>query len=204
MIGFRKYLSFHKFLILLLCISVGLNIFYFMFFFQKKQAVLGEQSINTEEILQLINKERKDQKLNLLKINSKLTDAASAKTNHMFSAGYWGHFAPDGTSPWKFIKNSGYNYAFAGENLAKNYNQSKNIVNSWMNSPTHRKNILSNNFEDIGLFISRGEIEGKNVFLVTVIFGSQKNKMTNGEEVIGKLIALAVCFFRTIGVAADA
>ena len=68
----------------------------------------------------------------------------------MFSKNYWAHFAPDGsTSPWDFIHQSGYNYIFAGENLAKGFTDANSVVAAWMNSPSHRENILSNKYKDV-------------------------------------------------------
>ena len=64
----------------------------------------------------------------------------------MIAKNYWAHNAPDGASPWSFFKNVGYRYLYAGENLARDFGDSASVVNAWMNSPTHRDNLLSGRY----------------------------------------------------------
>ncbi len=88
--------------------------------------VLGiSYSVSETELLALVNQERSKNNLPPLVIDASLEDAARRKASDMFSKNYWAHFAPDGTTtPWKFIKDSGYNYTVAGENLAKGFTDS--------------------------------------------------------------------------------
>lgn len=138
--------------------------------------VLGvSYSISSTELLSLVNNERVSRGLGSLSINSELSVAASNKADHMFANDYWAHFAPDGTSPWYFIKASGYNYLYAGENLAKGFTNSGDTVNAWMNSPTHRDNILSPQFKDVGFAIKEGKLQGEDTVLVVEMFGARSN-----------------------------
>ncbi len=138
--------------------------------------VLGvSYSISDSELLNLVNYERGQRGLSALSLNGQLSQAAAGKASHMFSNNYWAHFAPDGTSPWGFIKGAGYNYLYAGENLAKGFTNSSDVVNAWMNSPTHRENLLSPQFKDVGFSISSGTLQGEETVLIVQMFGATTN-----------------------------
>lgn len=135
--------------------------------------VLGiSYNISENELLDLVNYERGQEGLEPLVLNTKLTQAAREKGLHMFANNYWAHFAPDGTTPWSFIKSNSYDYIYAGENLAKGFTNSVDAVEAWMNSPTHRANIMSPKFKDIGFSISEGKLEGEDTILIVQMFGS--------------------------------
>ena len=107
-----------------------------------------------------------------MQINEKLNQAALAKAQHMFSEQYWAHSAPDGTQPWVFIKNAGYVYKYAGENLARDFDTTDEMVKAWMNSPTHKENIINPNFTEIGLAVVNGTLNGFSTTLVVQMFGA--------------------------------
>ncbi len=94
------------------------------------------------------------------------------KATDMFARNYWAHYGPDGTTPWSFITNSGYEYEYAGENLAKNFMFSDGVVQAWMESPTHRENILRNEYTEIGYAIQNGVLNGEETTLVVQMFGT--------------------------------
>lgn len=138
--------------------------------------VLGiSYSISSQELLTLVNREREARGLKTLQMNNQLSAAAALKATHMFVNNYWAHFAPDGTSPWYFIKSSGYSYVYAGENLAKGFTSSTDAVEAWMNSPTHKANILSPQYEDIGFAINEGTLQGEDTVLIVQMFGTPSN-----------------------------
>lgn len=140
------------------------------------KGVLGvSYTISNSELLTYVNQARADNGLSPLVMNEVLSSAALNKGKDMFSKNYWAHFAPDGTSPWYFIKNSGYEYSYAGENLAKGFTNSKDVVDAWMASPTHRENILSANYRDMGFAIIEGNLQGEDTVLVVQMFGSSPN-----------------------------
>ncbi len=85
-----------------------------------------------------------------LTLSSKLNSAAQAKANDMVARNYWSHNTPDGQEPWIFIDATGYNYTKAGENLAYGFLDSDSTVNGWMNSPSHKANMLDGAFTDVG------------------------------------------------------
>lgn len=142
-----------------------------------KPAILGYASqISAESIINLTNQQRKAANLNELKLNPQLSEAAYAKAMDMFSKNYWAHNAPDGTEPWYFIQKSNYNYLHAGENLARDFNSAENIVSAWMNSPSHKANILSNKYKDIGIAVVDGYLKGVETTLVVQMFGVTQNE----------------------------
>lgn len=156
------------------------------FFVQKSHPeVLGiSYSISSRELLILVNKERIKKNLNPLVLNSQLSEAAGYKADHMFLHNYWAHFAPDGTTPWNFIKGAGYNYFYAGENLAKGFTNSPDAVRAWMDSPSHRDNILSPQFKDVGFAIKEGNLQGEDTVLIVELFGSRSTAESEaGQDV---------------------
>lgn len=100
-----------------------------------------------------------------------MSQAAAAKAKHMFLNNYWAHTAPDGTTPWDFINGAGYVYSVAGENLAKNFSNSQGVVGAWMNSSSHRENILRSQYADIGFAVVNGVLNGEETTLVVQMFG---------------------------------
>lgn len=141
---------------------------------QSHPEVLGvSYSISESDLVNLINQERAANGLSSLTENPELDDAARRKAADMFQKNYWAHFAPDGTTtPWGFIRAAGYNYQFAGENLAKGFTDASSVVNAWMNSETHKENILSNKYKDVGFAIVPGTLQGEDTVLVVQMFGS--------------------------------
>lgn len=136
--------------------------------------VLGAKiSMSVQELLQLTNKERAKDGLPILQLNDELSQAAKLKAQDMFAKNYWAHNATDGTTPWYFIEKAGYTYVYAGENLAKGFTTSKDAVVAWMESPTHRDNVLSENYSDIGFAIEKGTLKGEETILVVEMFGSK-------------------------------
>ena len=136
-------------------------------------AVLGDAtSITVDDLLQDTNLKREANGLAPLKLNAELSDAAKHKADDMFAKNYWAHVSPDGTTPWVFIKSAGYEYMYAGENLARGFDSSQAVVNAWMASPTHRENLLSPHYTDIGFAIEAGTLTGTETTLVVQEFGS--------------------------------
>ena len=134
--------------------------------------VLGlATDISIPKLFELTNEERAKLNLPTLRENSQLAVAAEKKAADMFKKDYWSHFAPDGGSPWDFIKQSGYQYEFAGENLAKNFLYSKNVVDAWMNSPTHKDNIVKKEYSEVGYAVVNGMLNGEETTLVVQMFG---------------------------------
>lgn len=87
-----------------------------------------------------------------LALSGELNASAQMKGEHMGANNYWAHEAPDGTTPWYFFQAVGYSYVRAGENLAYGFTTSQGVIDGWMNSPSHRDNMLGN-YNDVGFGI---------------------------------------------------
>lgn len=136
-------------------------------------SVLGlSADVSTQQLLILTNQQRQNSNLGALTDNSELDQAAANKAADMFAKDYWAHNAPDGATPWTFIKATGYNYVYAGENLARGFNSASDVVNAWMNSPEHRQNILSPNYQNVGFAVATGKLSGEDTVLVVEMLGS--------------------------------
>jgi len=155
--------------------------------------VLGiSYSISENEMLTLTNKIREQNNLPPLSLNEQLSKAAFAKAQNMLQEDYWSHFAPNGTTPWEFIAKSGYNYIYAGENLARGFTYSDSVVDAWMQSSTHRDNILSDKFQDVGFAFVSGKLKGEETVLIVEMFGSKTYvtaKSNNIKNIDTKLIS---------------
>lgn len=134
--------------------------------------ILGYASdINTSQVIAFTNQQRQAIGLAPLVYNSKLALAAQAKANDMFTNQYWSHTSPSGLDPWYFIESSGYKYRIAGENLARDFARTPEMVQAWMDSPTHRANIINSKYEEIGVAVVDGVLNGVETTLVVQMFG---------------------------------
>jgi uncharacterized protein YkwD len=135
-------------------------------------------------IIDLTNKERTKNELNELKESEVLDKAAEDKLNDMFKNNYWDHKSPIGKMPWDFMKQENYSYIYAGENLAKGFVDSTSTVDAWMNSPSHKDNLLSSRYKEIGVAIGNGTINGKPTTLVVQMFGSPQTQLASSSPKI--------------------
>ncbi|OGG02322.1 hypothetical protein A2W14_03870 [Candidatus Gottesmanbacteria bacterium RBG_16_37_8] len=163
----HSYLLFYIFLLI---------VFQSIYLFVKDlgPGVLGYATdISIEKILTLVNLERQKANLDPLTVSTELNTAAQEKAVDMFAKNYWAHISPTGTTPWEFITGSGYQYIYAGENLAKSFDNSSDVVAAWMKSPTHRANILKREYTEIGLAVKNGLLNSEETTLVVQEFGAR-------------------------------
>ena len=150
--------------------------------------VLGYASdINITDLLKYTNKKRGENGVSNLRLNDKLSAAAGKKAKDMFEDGYWAHVAPDGTEPWDFIVGENYEYIYAGENLAKNFSTSKEVVEAWFKSPSHKSNLIGANYEEVGFAVVNGVMNGYETTLVVQMFGKPRQPSmlaSVGEEAV--------------------
>lgn len=170
----------HNSNLLLTVIFIFLASFFIQNFKQTFPSVLGlTANINVDSLLLLTNIERQANGANLLTISSELSQAAAQKAEDMFRNDYWAHNSPDGKTPWMFIKDSGYDYVYAGENLARGFSSAEDIVAAWMASPNHRANMLSSNYKDVGFAVVTGKLKGEDTVLIVEEFGNQEISFVN-------------------------
>jgi len=166
-----KLLHSQSLLILILVYAVFQNILTFIPHF--KPNILGfAAQISPEEVIRLTNQKRADAGLPALTFNQTLSSAAYTKARDMIDRDYWSHTAPDGTQPWSFFSKFGYRYRYAGENLARDFSSASSAVEAWMNSPTHRDNILNPKYKEIGIGVTEGDLAGVDTTIIVQFFGA--------------------------------
>lgn len=177
-------------------------VYLFLHFYKTSvPGILGFASdIFSEDIVTKTNSYRQQYHLSLLHEDPELSLAAKEKAEDMFAKDYWAHVAPDGVKPWDFINSSGYSYVYAGENLAKDFQKSEAIVAAWMESPTHRQNILNDNFRDIGVAVVNGTLDGYETTLVVQLFGQRAGQFMAGSPTPPVEKTPIAAFARTTGV----
>jgi len=109
------------------------------------------------EVVNLINQERQDRGLNALVQNTSLRSAARRHSEDMACNDFFSHTGSDGSTLSSRILAAGYSFSWAAENIAASSSSSfspRSVVNMWMASPGHRKNMLSENAVHIGIGFS--------------------------------------------------
>jgi uncharacterized protein YkwD len=132
----------------------------------------GENEISAENVTALMNVYRAEAGLGPLRLDTKLTRAAEGRMHDMIDGEWWSHESPDGTPPFVWITAANYNYVAAAENLAAGFETARLLVQSWIESPGHRANILNPLYADCGIAIIEGRTDrrgdGKSI---VVLFG---------------------------------
>jgi hypothetical protein len=112
-----------------------------------------------------------------------LSEAARQKAGDMFAFNYWAHVSPSGRTPWAFFTDVGYKYQYAGENLARDFRDPGAVVNAWMNSPSHRENIVNSKYQEIGVAVVDGTLQGVETALVVQLFGTPYGSVASKPQV---------------------
>lgn len=121
---------------------------------QDEQAPAAQNDeINNFEskVIQLTNAEREKNGLNALESDKPLCGVAQAKSNDMQKKNYFSHTSPTYGSPFDMMRDFGVSYSTAGENIAMGQQTPEQVVQAWMESEGHRKNILNGSFTHIGV-----------------------------------------------------
>jgi hypothetical protein len=141
-------------------------------------------AVSPDAIFNLTNSARTQNGLNTLSMNSQLNTAAQMKAQDMLTNGYFAHTSPSGLNSWYWFKQVNYDYKTAGENLAIDFSDSNSVFNAWMNSPSHRDNILDPDFQEIGISAITGNFNGSTTTVVVQMFGAQNgsSKVTQNNS----------------------
>jgi uncharacterized protein YkwD len=129
-------------------------------------------SISADTLVDLANSSRASVGLKAYSVNDKLNASAKMKAEDMLKSDYFAHNSPSGISPWYWFSKAGYSYSYAGENLAIDFYSASGVHEAWMNSPSHRANILDPNFIEIGVAVAAGEYQGKETTIIVQHFGT--------------------------------
>lgn len=130
-------------------------------------------TVTSATIVELTNQRREAAGLRRLVVNEQLNQVAQKKLNDMLQRQFFSHTNPDGEKVWGLLTSEGYDYTFAGENLAMNFYSAEEVVSAWMDSEKHRQNLLSQQFQDIGVAVGIGTLNDNSVSLVVQIFGTE-------------------------------
>lgn len=130
------------------------------------QTTSYNMSENEKTIFDLINNARTKAGVPKLVADSNVFKVARLKTKDMVSKSYFAHSSPTYGSPFKMLKTYGVTYKVAGENIAGNPSLEA-AVNAWLNSATHKQNLLSNTYNYIGIGVEKSETYG---YVITTMF----------------------------------
>lgn len=133
-----------------------------------------EKNLTAENLLSVLNEDRGQEGLSPLRMNLRLAEAARKKAEHILQNGYFAHTSPAGIEPWDFIRAAGFDYSFAGENLAMNYSNAHELQSDLLQSPAHRDNLRSAAFTEIGIAVVQGLYLGQMTSITVQIFGTPK------------------------------
>lgn len=174
-----------------LAVEIGLSVFMFALLFAPATKA---SDITADSVIKLVNRARIFANVATLKKNEMLQKAAEEKADDMIKHDYFAHTSPRGVTPWDWIDDADYDYRYAGENLAINFTNVEDEQKAWMDSPLHRKNILNSNYDEIGVAVKQGVIDGHETTVVVQMFGKQmqgalasndQNLKTMQTEVLG-------------------
>ncbi|MCA9365204.1 MAG: CAP domain-containing protein [Candidatus Moranbacteria bacterium] len=148
-------------------------------------AGVSKEKMLPEQVVELVNQERRILGIRELSQDAVLAQAAKRKLEDMDKNDYFAHVSPNGVEPWHWIQTQGYNYVFAGENLAMYFDNASDQHKAWMKSATHRKNIMNGQYKNIGVAVGKVEINGKSTTVTVQMFGTRKNERENAGKVYG-------------------
>ncbi len=117
----------------------------------------GSVSALERQVVTLVNQKRAAAGLKSLTLNATLSNGARMKSQDMQKSRYFSHTSPNYGSPFDMMRSLGISYRSAGENIAMGYSSAEAVVNAWMNSPSHRANIMNASYTQIGVgYVSNG------------------------------------------------
>lgn len=130
----------------------------------------GATEIRGKSVFDQVNAVRTQNGRKALVPEARLVKAAQMKADDMAKEGYFAHRSPKGKTVTTWINAVKYPYRTAGENLAENWLDTETLVMAWINSPTHKANIMDNDYVDTGIGIARG----KNGIIIVQMFGRKR------------------------------
>ncbi|MFJ3996414.1 sigma-70 family RNA polymerase sigma factor [Streptomyces parvus] len=122
-----------------------------------------------EQVAQLVNTERSKEGCGPVSVNGLLNTAAQRHSADMAAQDYFSHTSQDGRDPGDRITAAGYRWSTYGENIAKGQRTPADVMQSWMDSPGHRANILNCSFKEIGM----GKVDSGGGPVWTQVFGAR-------------------------------
>src|SRR4051812_8012312 len=116
--------------------------------FSRQTRGLGDLNQVRAAMLAAVNAERKRAGSPPLSANSKLDQAAQHHAADMLARNYFAHESPERHTVRERAKDAGYDWRAIGENIAEGQMSVTEVMNTWMHSPGHRRNILDRDFKE--------------------------------------------------------
>lgn len=180
-------------------VFVGISVFVFICSVSLQSA--SANSMTAGEIFEKVNLERANMNLPALYHNTLLEKAAQDKAQEMIKQQLFAHDLV-GKPFYSFAESVQYNYKTLGENLAIDFLESEEVVEAWMESPTHKANILNENFEEMAIAVVPATMHGVETILVVQLFGKSKDSLSPSQAMHYYDMAKEVTQTRQFGMAA--
>lgn len=132
-----------------------------------------DPGVDAEELITMTNNYREAEGLSDLSINPRLTQAAVNKAGDILTNQYFNHTSPSGRKFSDWIKEVGYKYFYVGENLAIDFDNNSDVFTAWLNSPTHKENIIKPQYQEIGIATLTGNYNHHLSTVVVQLFGTR-------------------------------
>jgi len=142
--------------------------------FAKRTEGLRDRDRVRRELLSAINGERRAHRLPPLRVDPKLEQAAQGHADDMLARSYYGHASPEGAMVLDRTRRAGYPSHAVGENIGKGQTSVLEVVEGWMESPEHRRDILHPFFRDTGFGLAIGGPPGGEQVLWVNVFGEPR------------------------------
>ncbi len=156
----------------------------FLFIFQRTDAQTTEEE--AQEMLELVNEIRAARGIPLLRLNTKLNEAAFDHSDDMARNNYFSHTGMNGSTFSQRIRDTGYNGSPRGENIAAGNASVVNTFNQWLNSEGHLNNMLNRNSDEMG--IGHASFSGSRyTHYWTQVFGKSSQTLSNDDIALKKM-----------------
>lgn len=133
-----------------------------------------QEELTSSEVLRLTNVTRSENGVYELKESFLLNAVAVDRARDMLEKQYFDHVSPTGEKASDIAQKVGYRYKNLGENIAAgSFLNNQKIINGWMQSPGHRRSLLSKDFEEIGIAVVKGRMGGDETWIAVQVFGRQ-------------------------------
>ena len=116
--------------------------------------VPGPEDAEVRELVRLVNLHRTAKRVRTLRWSSAAARVAFQHSIDMRHRDYFSHANPDGQSPFDRLERAGVRYVRAGENIAFGYRSPEQVLQGWLESPGHRKNLENPKYTHHGVGLS--------------------------------------------------
>ena len=143
----------------------------------------NRETLSQSRLISLTNTVRMNNGLPVLEENYLLTMIARERLDDMLQKQYFGHISPSGEGASDMARRVGYRYKLIAENIAYgDFLNNEKVLDGWMQSPGHKKNILAEEPQHIGVAVARGRLKGSDTWVAVQIFGLPSLPVTSASR----------------------